>query len=285
MSFRTTVPALGSSAKGYQNRVMVYAHRRRRARYLPPKNAHVLSPLAHKSPEEYGNTWDPRTGVEWHNRLRRRGAYRHWPWARWTDDPIRHHREAPYSRTFSAASEGANDGVPLWNYYAEVGQEYATLSHFPLHYMAPFIHQYTGKVWGKGDIETYLKVIEERTGLRTIQAVHDALPQLLEWGEMEVGVVPHGLLQHVEMLAKDIVLQNKKKTFRKELHESGILRTATMERYYALPHLRSGPAMPTTLEQPSGEFPWGKYTYMLKGTKIHPLQRPDGLYKENMYPA
>ncbi|KEG14328.1 hypothetical protein DQ04_00521130 [Trypanosoma grayi] len=264
---------------------MVYAHRRHSARYLPPKLAHTRSPLANKSPEEYGNTWDPRTGVEWYYRMRRRNAYRHWPWARWTDDPVRHHRETACNRTFSAASDGPNDGVPLWDYYAEVGQEYTTPSHFPLHYMAPFIHQYTGKVWPRNEIEHYLKVIEQRTGLRSIESLHEDLPRLREWGETEMGMVPHGLLQHVEMLAREIVSQNEKKAFRKKMHENGILRTATMERYYALPHLRSGPSMPIALKQPSGEYPWGKYTRMLGDERIHPLQRPDGLYKDNMYPA
>ncbi|EKF33325.1 hypothetical protein MOQ_002812 [Trypanosoma cruzi marinkellei] len=284
MALRLTLPALGSRAKGYENRVMVYAHRRHRSWYQPPKLPHARSPLANKSPEEYGNTWDPRSGVDWYYRMRHRGAYRHWPWARWSDDPVRHHREAPFNRTFSHNSHGSNDGVPLWNYYAEVGQEYNTPSHFPLHYMAPFIHQYTGKVWSRNDIERHLKLIEERTGLLSIQDVHDNLPRLQEWGEVEMGTVPHGLLQHVEMLANDIVLQNRKKGFRRKLHENGVLRTSTMERYYALPHLRSGPPMPTTLQQPSGAFPWGKYTHMLGGTKIHPLHRPDGFFKENMYP-
>ncbi|CCD12317.1 unnamed protein product [Trypanosoma congolense IL3000] len=282
---RRTVPALGSRAKGYCNRVMVYAHRRRRAWYLPPKLAHARSPLANKSPEEYGNTWDPRSGVEWYHRLRHRGAYRHWPWARWTDDPVRHHREAAGRRTFSMLEAGGNEGVPLWNYYAEVGQEYGIPSHFPLHYVATFIHQYTSKVWSEEEIERQLKLIEERTGLRTIQQVSDALPQLLKWGDEEMGSVSHGLLQHVAMLAGDIVLHNRKKAFRKEAHERGILRTIAMERYYALPHLRSGPAMPTTLEQPSGEFPRGKFTTMVGGTHIHPLHKPDGFYKDNMYPA
>ncbi|EAN80496.1 hypothetical protein, conserved [Trypanosoma brucei brucei TREU927] len=282
---RPTFPALGSRAKGYENRVMVYAHRRHRAWYLPPKLAHARSPLANKSPDEYGNTWDPRTGVEWYHRLRRRGAYRHWPWARWNDDPVRQHQELSCRRTFSAAVTGANEGVPLWNYYAEVGQEYGLPSHFPLSFMAPFIHQYTSRAWSRKEIERHLKVVEERTGLRTIQQACDATSELLEWGEEEMGVVPHGLLQHVVMLAEDIVLQNKKKAYRKAAHERGILRTTTMERYYALPHLRTGPPMPTTLEQPSGEFPWGKFSTMVGGTRIHPLYRPDGFFKDNMYPA
>ncbi|CBH18620.1 hypothetical protein, conserved [Trypanosoma brucei gambiense DAL972] len=201
------------------------------------------------------------------------------------DDPVRQHQELSCRRTFSAAVTGANEGVPLWNYYAEVGQEYGLPSHFPLSFMAPFIHQYTSRAWSRKEIERHLKVVEERTGLRTIQQACDATSELLEWGEEEMGVVPHGLLQHVVMLAEDIVLQNKKKAYRKAAHERGILRTTTMERYYALPHLRTGPPMPTTLEQPSGEFPWGKFSTMVGGTRIHPLYRPDGFFKDNMYPA
>ncbi|PWV05992.1 hypothetical protein C3747_121g17 [Trypanosoma cruzi] len=122
MALRLTLLALGSRAKGYENRVMVYAHRRHRSWYQPPKLPHARSPLANKPPEEYGNTWDPRSGVDWYYRMRHRGAYRHWPWARWSDDPVRHHRETPFNRTFSHNSHGSNDGVPLWNYYAEVGR-------------------------------------------------------------------------------------------------------------------------------------------------------------------
>ncbi|KAG8339642.1 hypothetical protein ERJ75_001643500 [Trypanosoma vivax] len=281
---RETQVALASRASGYGNRVMVYAHRRHRARYLPPKLAHARSPLANKMPEEYGNTWDPRTGIEWYHRLRRRGAYRHWPWARWTDDPVRHHRETAYQRTFSAADAEANEGVPLWDYYAEVGQEYATPDHFPLKYMAPFIHQYTSKVWSRDEIERHLQVIAEKTGLHTIRAVADGRKRLFEWNEREMGVVPHGLVEHADMLAQDIVLQNRKKEFRRKSHENGILRTSTMERYYALPHMRTGPAMPSKLSQPSGKFPWGKFSIMLGETTIHPLYQIDGFYKHNMYP-
>ncbi|CCW60410.1 unnamed protein product [Phytomonas sp. EM1] len=302
MSLTLTKFRLASRGKGYHNRVMVYAHRRHKAFYLPPKKAHANSPLTNKEPEEYGNTWDARCGIEWYYRTRRRNHYRHWPWARWTDDPIRHHSDPTNRRTISALSEASNEGVPEWNYYEEVGQDYATPSHFPLTYVGPFIHQYTGKVWSRDRIRNYLEVIQTGTHLRTIQDVAQHLPDLRAWGERQldasgpvmetdngsahgkpVVMVPCGFLQHVELVVADIVKQNDRKRFREEQHMAGVLRTRDMVRYYTLPYLK-GPAMPEKLKQPSGEYPWGKYTYMKGTVKIHPLQLPDRRYTRNMYP-
>lgn len=275
---------LGSNAKGYMNRVMVYAHRRRKARYLAPRNAHVRSPLANKSPEEYGRTWDPRTGVEWHNRLRNRNHYRHWPWARWTDDPIRHHRPTGSWRTVSATQQGCYDGLPEWDYYAEVGQDYHTPVHFPLSFTAPFILQYTAKCWTRETLTGYLETIQANSGICTIADAAARPDELYTWWSTSaMASIPLGVLQHVELLSKDMVLQARKKAFRHQQQQRGILRTADMERYYALPPLR-GPAMPVQLAQPSGAYPTGKYTYMMADTPIHPLQQPDGRYTHNMYP-
>ncbi|CCW67707.1 unnamed protein product [Phytomonas sp. Hart1] len=302
MSLCVTKFRLASRGKGYHNRVMVYAHRRHKAFYMPPKKAHGNSPLANKEPEEYGNTWDARCGIEWYYRIHRRNHYRHWPWVRWTDDPIRFHSNLINRRTVSAMDEGTNEGVPEWNYYEEVGQNYETPSHFPLTYIGHFIHQYTGKVWSHNRIREYLEVIQTETKLRTIQDVAQHLPDLWTWGErqanfsglsiethddsarsMPVVMVPHSFLQHVELVVADIVKQNQRKQYREEQHMSGVLRTRDMERYYALPNLK-GPSMPEKLKQPSGEYPWGKYTYMKEPVKIHPLQLPDLRYKRNMYP-
>lgn len=282
---RSTPLALASSAKGYMNRVMVYAHRRRKARYLAPKAAHVRSPLANKMPEEYGNTWDPRSGVEWHNRMRRRGHFKHWPWALWTDDPIRFHQDGVCRRTVSAANAGANEGIPEWDYYAAVGQAYETPSHFPLSYTAPFIYQYTAKCWTREDLQGYLVRIEQESGLRTIADAAAQREALYSWWHRAgMDAVPLGVLRHLELVAADIVKQNARQAFRLEQHEHGVLRTRDMVRYYALPHLQ-GPAMPVALAQPSGAYPDGKFTQMNGDVVIHPLQKPDGRYKHNMYPA
>lgn len=282
---RTTHVSWASTAKGYMNRVMVYAHRRRKARYLAPKNAHVRSPLAHKVPEEYGNTWDPRSGVEWHNRMRNRNHYRHWPWARWTDDPVRFHQDSVCRRTVSASSTAANNGTPEWDYYGEVGQAYETPSHFPLSYTAPFIYQYTARCWSREDLQSYLERIEQSSSLRTIADVVSRREALYTWWHSAgMNVIPLGVLQHLELVSRDIVAQNARKSYRNQQHERGILRTPEMERYYALPHLR-GPSMPVKLAQPSGKYPSGKFTQMVEDVAIHPLQKPDARYKHNMYPA
>ncbi|KAK7198151.1 hypothetical protein NESM_000771700 [Novymonas esmeraldas] len=282
---RRTPVSLGSKAKGYMNRVMVYAHRRRKARYLAPHNAHVRSPLANKQPEEYANTWDPRSGVEWHYRLRRRNHFRHWPWARWSDDPVRLHQDTVCRRTVSAARTAANDGTPEWNYYAEVGQAYETPSHFPLSYTAPFIYQYTAKCWSLEELRSSLERVEQNSGLRTIADVASGSETLYTWWHhAAMDAIPLGLLQHLELVSRDIVAHNTRTTYRAEQHERGVLRTRDMERYYALPHLR-GPAMPVELTQASGAYPKGKFTQMMDGVQIHPLQRPDARYTHNMYPA
>ncbi|KAG5494784.1 hypothetical protein JIQ42_02399 [Leishmania sp. Namibia] len=282
---RTTPVFLASRAKGYMNRVMVYAHRRRKARYLAPKNAHVRSPLANKMPEEYGNTWDPRSGVEWHNRMRHRSHYRHWPWARWTDDPVRFHQDSVCRRTVSASSSAANNGTPEWNYYAEVGQAYETPPHFPLSYTAPYIYQYTARCWSREDLQSYLEHVQQSSGLRSIADVASMKEALYTWWHnAAMDSIPVGVLQHLELVSCDIVAQNARKSYRTKEHQRGILRTREMERYYALPHLR-GPAMPVQLTQPSGEYPNGKFTQMMEGVAIHPLQRPDARYTHNMYPA
>ncbi|KAG5496289.1 hypothetical protein JKF63_02590 [Porcisia hertigi] len=281
----TTPITLASTAKGYMNRVMVYAHRRRKARYLAPKNAHVRSPLANKMPEEYSNTWDPRSGVEWHNRMRNRNHYRHWPWARWTDDPVRFHQDSVCRRTVSAASASANNGAPEWDYYVEVGQEYETPSHFPLFYTAPFIYQYTARCWSREALQSYLEHIAQKSGVRTIADVVTMQEALYTWWHRNaMDAVPLGVLQHLELVCRDIVAQNTRKSYRTEQHQLGILRTREMERYYALPYLR-GPAMPVQLAQPPGEYPHGKYTQMKGDVKVHPLHRTDARYKHNMYPA
>jgi len=280
---RLSAICLGARAHGYQNRVMVYAHRRQKSRYLAPKNPHVRSPLANKTPEEYGNNWDPRTGVEWYYRMRHRNHYRHWPWAKWNDDPVRQHQDNTHRRTFHVATGAANQGQPEWNYYKEVGQEYRTPSHFPLPYVAPFIHQYTSKVWSLPTITDHLTAIAERTGLRSIEEAARGGEKLQKLAA-SADDIPRGLLHHLQLVVEDVVLQNGRKTYRQTQHEKGVLRTREMVRYYALPYLK-GAAMPETLAQPSGAYPWGRYTYMDGSVRIHPLQRPDARFKGNLYPA
>lgn len=302
---RVTPPLLASRGSGYHNRVMVYAHRRQRAFYLSPKKAHKQDPTMNKPVEEYGNTWDPRSGIEWYYRMRQRNHYRHWPWARWTDDPVRFHEDFTHRRTFSALAGSTNEGMPEWNYYEEVGQEYNTPSHFPLAYVAPFIHQYTGKLWSPEQLEAFLETIATCTGLRTIEDAAKNPSVLRAFGgnqhavqqQLKVtsankaplptasGTVPLGLLAHVELVTKDIVDQNARRAYRQEQQCGGVLRTREMVRYYALPYMRRGPAMPQLLAQPSGEYPWGKYTYIKEPVDFHPLQRPDGRFGHNMYPV
>lgn len=201
-------------AAGYQNRVMVCAHRRQRARYLPPKTPYVRSPLANKSPEHYHETWDPHSGIEWYNRLRHRGAYRHWPWAKWTDDPIRFHEDQTCRRTFSALDDAplsygkesaalsdvdgchgrkypsptptvhSNAGAPLFDYYAEVGEAYHGISpSCPLEALAQIIHPYVRAVWTKEAVRRFLAAISHHPSLQTriIADVQTKEQALVDW--------------------------------------------------------------------------------------------------------
>lgn len=376
-------------ASGYQNRVMVYAHRRQRARYLPPKTPYVRSPLANKDPEQYYDTWNPHSGIEWYNRLRHRGAYRHWPWARWSDDPIRFHEDPTCRRTLSAAlDEGypstggdgregkaphvaasvnepahANACVPLWDYYAQVGQAYHGITaHSPLEALAEVIHPYVRQVWPRSVVHYFLSSISQNRELR-VKTIGDVLARkraLEDWvakggkisntansflldskgGALLNAVsnqgiakvfefVPKGFIQHIILSSRDVVLYHQKLEYRKQEHnDRGVLRTREMERYYALPHptlkflsasstlmssetkefsknakkeaseessivkgINLPPPMPVKLAQPSGKYPWGKYTYLGKGIEqddsvsLDPLHMPDAWYKSNQYPG
>lgn len=317
--------ALLKRAKGYNNRVMVYSHRRSKARYLPPKTPYVRSPLANKEPEEYGNTWDPHIGIEWYNRLRQRGAYRHWPWVRWSDDPIRQHHDPTCRRTLSCRQEASNECTPQWDYYAEVGRAYDVDPTDPITTVGTFIYPFVARVWCRSAVEEFLRAVASATGATSIIQVHEREREILAWAERglsaipmsrhspppaedsshtglparsaahiaaeteteEERCVPKGFVQHLILVCRDIVLQHKRKQFRVLQHTQGaVLRTREMERYYALPYTVRGPAMPEELAQPDGLYPWGKYTQMNDDRlQIHPLHTPDKWYKDNLYPA
>lgn len=201
-------------ASGYQNRVMVYAHRRQRARYLPPKTPYVRSPLANKSPEHYHEIWDPHSGIDWYNRLRHRGAYRHWPWAKWSDDPIRFHEDQTCRRTLSALEDEppsydkesvptskvdsshrqkyshptpmahSNAGAPLFDYYAEAEEAYHGIyPACPLEALTRIIHPYVRTVWATKTVSQFLMAISHHPLLqmKTIADVQMREQELVDW--------------------------------------------------------------------------------------------------------
>lgn len=260
---------------------MFYSHRKGKARYVPRKLACLKNPTAGKTPDEYKDTWDQRTGVEWYHKRHKRNMFRHWPWAKWNDDPIRRHKSPACGRTFSVLCEGTNDGAPEWNYYKEVGEDYRVPSHYPTATMAVFLHTYCGKSWSVAETKDMLRRVQEK--FSTIESVA-TVPGDVEAWNIKANAVPTTFLQHVLYLAEDMVLLNKKKEYRREQHRKGVLRTISMERYYALPYLQ-GAAMPTTLEQVPGKYYEGKFSTMMGGTKIHPLLIPDYLRTRAMYPA
>lgn len=335
-------------ASGYHNRVVVFAHRRNKARYLAPKTPYKRTPLANKNPESYHETWDPRSGIEWYNRMRHRGAYRHWPWATWSDDPIRFHQKTIVHRPISKKDDANNSGdaTPLWDYYREVGQAYdiSDPETTSIQTLGTYMHPYVRHLWSRERIAQFLKTIEEEVKeAHSVASVAKHPESLLGWLDAlesqregdtpseceESSRPPKAFMQHVVLLCADVVLYHSKLQHRAREHqERGVLRTREMEKYFALPYLHvlpdtpyseetkgaavgvrglehpmvGIPAMPVRLEQASGQYPWGKYTYMgddvmSRGevvTKekrrrsrvgLDPLYRVDGWFKDNQYPA
>lgn len=264
----------------YYERVMHFPYRRRNATYLPPNLPHRKTPLANKGPEDYHETWNQRTGVDWYNRLKKRNEYRHWPWVTWKDDPVRQHKDDVCRRTFSALNTASSE-KPLWNLYERVGQDYRLPNNAPITLLAPFIALYTAQVWSTERIKSYLERVQEKWA--TIADVHDNLVEVSEWSR-RVNAIPPGLMTHLEYIVKDSVLLNRKKSFRIQEHERGVLRTNTMARYFALPYMTSGPAMPVKLEQPVGVYPRGGFTEMTN-VRIHPVYVIDSATSLGKYPA
>jgi hypothetical protein len=263
----------------YYHKFMEFPCRRWKSRYLQPRNPQMRTPLAHKDPEEYSATDDQRVGIEWYHRLRRRGLFRTGPKMTWQHDPVRQHR-APPSRCFSATAS-ASLGAPLWDHYRETGQDYRLDNAAPLTALAPVLNTYIGAVWRREASAAMLERLGAKFG--DVENINRQSAAVRAWNAAE-NAVPQGFVQHVLLLARDVVRLNALKAYRGLRHAQGNLRTTDMERYYAVPHHR-GAAMPTTLEQVPGAEPVGVYTNMLPERGfIHPLHRPDGMKKRNYMP-
>lgn len=280
---RTSCVALGRSSN-YARRNPHLPANEFKPRYEPMKRPNRRSALANKNdPTEYKNTDDQRVGVEWYHRLKGRGLYRHWPWVRMNDDPIRHHKDpdAAPSRSFSVLDDKPQNGVPIWNYYEETGRDYATSNVCPAHYMAPFIALFAGTTWSQTQIEESLKLLEPQWP--TIFDVADNLEAINRWNEVS-NALPYGLLRHVELCSIDVVLQNDRKEYRNQQHDASVLRTPDMDRYFALPYT-TGPSVPTTLQQPVGVYPEGRYSTMNGNVvRIHALQAPAKYLDDSQHP-
>lgn len=278
---RQTAVGLGRS-KSYARRNPHLPANEFKPRYRAATKPQRRSALANKEdPLDFKDTHDQRVGIDWYHRIRGRGLYAHWPWVRMSDDPVRLHKDpdAAPSRSLSALEDKPQNGVPLWDYYCETGRDYATANVCPAHYMAPLIALFAGTTWSEATIEAMLKLLEPQWP--TIGDVANNIDAVNAWNEVS-GALPYGLLRHIELCSVDIVLQNDRKAFRTERHDASELRTLDMERYYAMPYTQ-GPAVPTTLKQPEGVYPVGRYSSMNGGTvRAHPLQAPPK-YKDGDY--
>eukprot|EP00658_Telonema_sp_P-2_P035758 TRINITY_DN25959_c0_g1_i2.p1 TRINITY_DN25959_c0_g1~~TRINITY_DN25959_c0_g1_i2.p1 ORF type:complete len:167 (-),score=45.38 TRINITY_DN25959_c0_g1_i2:88-588(-) len=120
------------------------------------------------------------------------------------------------------------------------------------------VYKRQGTTWSQAQIEESLKLLEPQWP--TFFNVADNLEAINRWNEVS-NSLPYGLLRHVELCSIDVVLQNDRKEYRIQQHDASVLRTPDMDRYFALPYT-TGPSVPTTLQQPVGVYPEGRYSTM-----------------------
>lgn len=246
-----------------------------RPRWLPPRRPHRGTPSANKiDPEDIKNVEDQRRGLDWYKRIKKRGEYRHWPFVKTRDDGLRRHKDpddAP-SRSFSVKDAKCKAGTPLYDYYANTHRDYQIHPSCPPAHMAECIALFTAKVWSKAEVSAYLTNIFEKSNFKSIEEIAKSPGQLARWNKTSAAV-PSGLLAHAILCAKDIVRYNTLRDFRIQKQKEGILRTRTMERYFALPYLHKGAnAEVPKKQQPLGVYPEGEYYTMREKKKYyHPL--------------
>lgn len=247
-----------------------------RPRHLAPRRPHRASPIANKvRPEAIKNTEDQRRGIEWYNRTRNRKEYRHWPFIRMSDDPIRKHKnpEDLPSRSFSVLDSNSEAGKPLWDYYKESSRDYKTDLTCPPSLMSEFISVFTAKVWNETTVGDYLKKAEA-AGYTDIASIASPRSTFLAWNR-KTSTMPHYLAIHAHMCAADIRLYNSRRAYRQKLQKQAVLRNIEMERYFALPYLHSKenvdvPSSP----QPVGVYPEGEYLFTrAKKRYVHVIQK------------
>lgn len=248
----------------YQDRYMEHPHQKKKPYYTPGKTGHKRTPYANKIPTEYADTKNTRNGVEWYWRMKRRGEYNHWPWTRWNDDPLRHHKQEQPSRCLNVKVEKmARTPTFMHNAYSMVHEDYDALTAdiHPKH-LAPHIHLFTSKSWSLAEIKIFLEKIGQR--FPTIRKVVEEQKDLELFNSRHFLVPPH-FVPHVIHVCHAAHEHISRKSFRRELHNNAaVLRTNDMEQYYALPYTR-GNAMPDRLD---GVYPSGRYLMMNGGTKI-----------------
>lgn len=252
----------------YNRRFTFLGRRHGKAFFMPKNQPYAKSPYAHKWSHEFTDTWDQRTGLDWDDRLRGKNLYKGWPWVNWKHDPVRHH--APlHSRALSAKDDKATVGMPEYNYYAETGHDYKMPDDTPLVYVAEFIAPHAAGAWSWECMQQHLTTLAER--YPTVGAVAADSDALREWVAL-AGVVPLSFAEHVVMVCSDAVELNRRKAHRRREHRQGVLRTRDQQRYYALPPMVVGPAMPVKFEQTGGKAHEGDFTNNVGMHKhVHPV--------------
>jgi hypothetical protein len=274
---RRTTQAL----KSYRQRAMHAPHRWYKRKYSMP-NRMSTSPLNGKNPESYGETGDWRCGKLWQDRRFQRNMQKGWPWVSIHDDPIgaklakQHHGQ----RTFSEALERKTITPPRYNAYMLSGRDFRIPPTAPLATLVPILNQHVSATVSAADCEAYVA---------TIAATY-ATPLAVTRGAAKLSracligsEVPVGFAKHVIQLSRSILTMQRRKIYRQSQHAMGVLRTPSMQRYYAMPPLVAGPPMPTSLAQPSQRV--HKPFLRMQGMRLHPMIVVDDRTKAGKFPA
>eukprot|EP00759_Apiculatamorpha_spiralis_P008953 PhF_6_TR1589/c0_g1_i1/m.2882 len=254
----------------------------RRNWYTMPRTPYARgNPMANKRPEEYptsANYGFTKMGLDWCEKVQRRGRFHKWPGVGWNDDPL--NRNAPVvNYSFSAKQHNPLLGEPKWNMYVTDHQDFRMNEKTYVTNLGSVLKVYVGSVWGSAKVASWLDIISKQ--YKTVQDVVALGPDFDN--SFPADVIPKNFLRHVSLLSHAIIEQTEIKRNRLQLHKQGVLRTLEGERYFALPFMVAGPAWPQKLQQP-GDRPPEYSAAILVNHKIHPVFTVDHAKTVGMVP-
>ena len=254
-------------------------------RYLAPKTMSNYTPWVGRTPDEYGfDTHMLRMGKDWGDRVNKRGLFRHWPWVSMNDDPVGDQLriDSRSVRAFSCKADREAEAVPRFDMYADSGRDYRMRATIPLSAITDVLHENVAAQYSRSQCERFIAVAAER--YPTPAALAAAGDDVTAWAKAG-AVVPFAIAKHLELICADVVKQHARKTYRAVQQGAGVLRTLEMERYYAIPPVVSGPAMPTTLAQAPNASP-APFMWMWRmPVRVSPEYKFDRRTTKNKMPA
>jgi hypothetical protein len=259
---RATLPL----QRSYRQRSMEVPHRWYGRKFMQRFRIRK-GPFTNKTPEEYSDRDNWKTGFAWKDRMLHRGSERHWPWVSWHDDPVGRETERsnPGRRTFSVSVERSAVPIPRYNVYEIAKRDFRASPALPLVTLAPILHSHVGDRVQLADCEKHLTHIAGRFPTALDVAKHG--DELVDWCTSTADV-PIGVAHHVRNLCSVLIAQQARKHYRQMEHLRGVLRTNSMERYYAAPPVVTGPFMPQELAQPAHRLAT-PYRKMMGGFELH----------------